>query len=70
MLQSFKINKINCFEQNFKTGLTKSHSRPRKKKSLIFFLIVKISLKFLEKIKTALIFPEFKKKESKFPESP
>ena len=26
-----KINKINFFEQNIETGLTKSHSRSRKK---------------------------------------
>ena len=39
-----KINKIILFEQNIETRLTKSHYRSRKK----------ISLKFLEKIKTAL----------------
>ena len=52
------MNKIDCFEQNFETGLTKSHSRSRK----IFPEIFKKILKFLEKIKTALSFPEFKKR--------
>ena len=65
------MNKINFFEQNIKTGLTKSHSRSRKKFPEILFKNLKISLKFLEKTKTALSFPELKKENQNslsFPE--
>ena len=68
-----KMNKINFYEQNIETGLTISHSRSRKKNPSDFFKNLKISLKFLEKTKTALSLPELKKKNQNslsFPEFP
>jgi len=55
------MNKINFFEQNIETGLTKSHTRSRKKFPGEFLKNLKIFLKLLEKTKTALSFPELKK---------
>ena len=50
--------KKNFFEQNIENGLTKSHSRSRKKIPCHFFASLKTSLKYKEKNQTALSFPE------------
>ena len=49
------MNKINFFEQNIETGLTKSHSRPRKNIPEIFFFFN---------------FPDFFRKKQNCPEFP